>query len=366
MSDLAARATIAETPALAPLETTESINRSPRSISQIIADPSARLLIQPLSDGRRLLSVVPVGASLFVSRSSVITSYPDDLIKLIFSIKGPAYVCNEIARDEDPSYVEFQLKTDLLAYFAPEAFAGKRILDFGCGSGASTMILRRLFPSAEIIGVELDPHLLAIAKRRAEHYSFPQTNLLQSPAGTDLPSGLPQFDFVIMSAVCEHLLPEERALLLPKLWALVREGGSLFLDQTPHRYSPIESHTTGLPLINYLPDRLTHRLACRLSQRLDRDESWEALLRKGIRGSTEREVLRILRRSGFGAPIPLTPNRNGIRNCVDLWYAVASSNPKWLSLKKLIWMVGRYIQECVGTFPLPSLVLAVRKGSRRI
>ena len=156
-------------------------------------------------------------------------------------MKGPSYVCNEIARDEDPSYVEFELKTDLLAYFAPEEFAGRRILDFGCGSGASTMILHRLFPSAEIIGVELDPDLLAIARKRAEHYSFPQANLVQSPAGTDLPSDLGEFDFVIMSAVVEHLLPKERAVVLPKLWNLIRDGGfrvmemdTMYLPGTPH------------------------------------------------------------------------------------------------------------------------------------
>jgi hypothetical protein len=42
---------------------------------------------------------------------------------------------------------------------------------------------------------------------------------------------------------------------MAELWRQLRLGGILFLNQTPHRYYPLEHHTTGLPLLNYLPER---------------------------------------------------------------------------------------------------------------
>ena len=38
---------------------------------------------------------------------------------------------------------------------------------------------------------------------------------------------------------------------------MIREGGYLFIDQTPSLLFPMELHTTGLALINYLPARLS-------------------------------------------------------------------------------------------------------------
>ena len=40
----------------------------------------------------------------------------------------------------------------------------KQIVDLGCASGLSTLELSRCFPEAEIIGLDLSPYFLAIAK----------------------------------------------------------------------------------------------------------------------------------------------------------------------------------------------------------
>ena len=36
----------------------------------------------------------------------------------------------------------------------------QRILDLGCGTGSSTLILKRTFPQAEVIGLDLSPYML--------------------------------------------------------------------------------------------------------------------------------------------------------------------------------------------------------------
>ena len=96
------------------------------------------------------------------------TSYPLDLIEAILQAKGLAYVCDEIMRDELPSYVEETLRADLFAYVGEEVFEDKKILDFGCGCGASTMVLSRLLPKTRIVGLELVEEYVSIAEMRKQ------------------------------------------------------------------------------------------------------------------------------------------------------------------------------------------------------
>jgi hypothetical protein len=80
---------------------------------------------------------------------------------------------------------------------------------------------------------------------------------LVSPDANSLPPEIGTFDFVMLSAVYEHLLPEERRRVMPWIWSKLKPGGTLFINQTPYRYFPYEHHTTGLWFINYLPDKLS-------------------------------------------------------------------------------------------------------------
>src|SRR4051812_19084126 len=95
-----------------------------------------------------------------------------------------------------------------MGYVDAEAFRGKRVLDFGCGAGASTLVMSRLLPPCEIVGVELEERLLRLARLRAEYLRKPGLRFFESPSGTALPAGLGTFDYIVLSAVYEHLLPE--------------------------------------------------------------------------------------------------------------------------------------------------------------
>lgn len=327
---------------------------------QTLAHPDGDVAVTEIGGGRRRVDVT-LKRPQFMLHPTWETAYPVELLELILKVKGPAWICDEIMRDEDPSYVQKDLRDDLLGYFDAADFAGKRILDFGCGSGASTMILAREFPTAEIVGVELMEELLAVAKKRLEFYRYPHVALHLSPSGLELPEGLGTFDFVIMSAVFEHLLPAEREVILRKLWALVRPGGALFLNQTPNRAFPIEVHSTLLPFLNYLPDTLTSALAHRFSERILPQDDWEMLLRKGIRGGTENEVMGLLRAAGSGAPELLEPQRNGHRDRIDLWF-----NTRPPERRSLAFRAGRVgmkaIRAVTGVTLTPNLSLAVRKA----
>ena len=150
---------------------------------------------------------------------------------------------------------------------------------------------------------------------------------------------------------------------MPQLWAHLKIGGCLLLNQTPHRFFPFESHTTGLPLINYLPDRLAYFVARRFSPRELGEETWESLLRKGIRGATEREILETFGEGPSDSrPTLLSPRRPQYRDRVDVWHAALG--PKHTALKAACRELLRVVERSLGTTLVVNLSLAIGKGTR--
>ena len=283
------------------------------------------------------------------------------LIEQIIAIKGVDYLCDEICRETDPAYVRADVEGDLAAYFADGDFDGLRILDFGCGSGASTMILSRMYPNSEIVGVELDEKHLEIARHRLEFYGYKNVSFYSSPSGNELPPDIGKFDVVIMSAVYEHLLPAERDAVIPLIWAAIVPGGHLFLNMTPHRWFPVEHHTTGLPVLNYLPVSLALPFARAFSNRIDNAEPWETLLRRGIRGATENEILDKLRMSSTGKPKLLQPTQKALKDRIDLWFS-ALNQTRHSFLKKSIKTCLKMLKSATGITLVPNLSLVIQKS----
>ncbi|MCJ7674864.1 MAG: class I SAM-dependent methyltransferase [Sedimentisphaerales bacterium] len=329
-------------------------------MSTTLRHPDGLVHIEQPKTGKNKLSIELLNKKVFMPRSTCETSYPVDLIERILNVKGIGYLCDEIMRDEDPMYVEHSLKYDMLSYVDQDSLDKKRILDFGCGSGASTMVLARMFPNSEMVGVELEDQLLSIAKMRAKHYEFHNVSFIRSPTADDLPSGLGDFDYAVLSAVYEHLLTNERQNLLPKIWSRLKPGGVLFINQTPYRYFPIESHTTGLPLINYLPYKAALYLATRFSKRVSPDDDWETLLRRGIRGGTVQQIMKILRATSY-EPVLLEPDRPGIKDRIDLWYRL-SGTTRLPILKKFLMCLLKTFKLISGVTVTPSLSLAIKKS----
>lgn len=326
----------------------------------VLEGPTGAVEVEELGGGRRRVTVVPLDPTAFIKTRSCETAYPLDLIDQLRRTKDLAWVCDEIARDESPRYVELFLRHGLLAYLPTSAFARKRLLDFGCGSGASTMVLARMLPQAEIVGVDFARDLVAIAEHRKRVSGSRNVRFAVSPDSASLPEGLGLFDFVCMNAVWEHLLPSERRTLVPMLWSELREDGILFVNETPHRWYLIEAHTTGLPLLNFQPRPLAHWAANRYSKRLRGDESWEQLLRNGVRGGTEREILRVLRNAGGGRPVLLKPSLLGCGDAVDIWYAYSQA-ARPMKIKRHMRTAFKVISRLTRSTYAPGLSLAIRK-----
>ena len=69
------------------------------------------------------------------------------------------------------------------------------------------------------------------------------------------------------------------------------------INQTSHRWFPLEPDTSGLFLVNYLPERLAAFLARHYASRdeeANRERDLPEMLRAGLRGGSEREILNLL------------------------------------------------------------------------
>lgn len=341
---------------------TYTITATSEANAAMIQCAEGEISIQQLGGGRRLVELRPSDANLYIPCRKVETSYPDEMLLNCLEIAGFCWLCDEIARDEDGASVNKALSLAVFGFVPKEKFAGRRLLDLGCGSGSSSVVLARALPDTDILGVELNARLLKLAQARVAHYGLRNVRFEASPSGTQLPNDIGTFDFIVFSAVYEHLLPAERVELMPKVWAALRPGGVLFVNQTPHRYFPIDTHSSGLPLVNYLPDRLAHWAVRRFSRRgaINRSPVWEEHLRGGLRGATEREIVRSLTIESGGRAEVLNPCIPGAKDRVDLWFRGLS--PRHAPVKQALRLILKTVYKLTGSVVTPNLAVAIQKS----
>jgi demethylmenaquinone methyltransferase/2-methoxy-6-polyprenyl-1,4-benzoquinol methylase len=104
------------------------------------------------------------------------TTYNRQLFTIIAPVYGLATRLLSFNRD--------QAWKKKLVKLLPEAPAtGKRILDLACGNGDITWLLAQRYPQAELWGVDLNPDMLALARRRFRNFqkSNPRTGVTGSP-----------------------------------------------------------------------------------------------------------------------------------------------------------------------------------------
>ena len=135
----------------------------------ILQREEGRVRVERTGD-RHLVSLEPSYPSRPIYVRSHETRYPLELIESIAAVKEFAHICDEMRRDEAEDYVGRNVRQTITSYCPLADLRGKRVLDFGCGMGASTMRLAQLLPDSQITGIELEPHLLNIARKRQDFY----------------------------------------------------------------------------------------------------------------------------------------------------------------------------------------------------
>ncbi len=208
---------------------------------------------------------------------------------------------DELLRSEHSPYLEARLR---LAFSGIDGVAGWRALDFGCGPGASSVVLSRL-GVRRIVGLDLVNDYARLWRRRlAESGHGGEATFVQAGAGMRFPFRPASFDLVLLNGVLEHLLPEERRTLLGALLDLVRPGGRLLVTETPNRWFPRNSHTK-LWFSEWMPFGMAAALAHRFRIRDDFPRDGRtALYRTGMRGMSAGQLARIVGDRGRLEPTP--------------------------------------------------------------
>lgn len=83
-------------------------------MSNILTHPDALIRVDEIN-GKRAILVEP-REGLFSPVRKWVTNYPLELIEHVLRVKGPAYLCDEIMRDEDARYVQHAFSWDILSY----------------------------------------------------------------------------------------------------------------------------------------------------------------------------------------------------------------------------------------------------------
>lgn len=118
---------------------------------------------------------------------------------------------------------EDRFKALLVEQAAPQP--GDRILDLGCGTGTLTLMLQRACPGAHVTGLDADPAVLALARRKAEQKHLPAE--FRRGLATDPPFDPASFDRIVSSLLFHHLSPADKGLALRKALELLKPGGEL-------------------------------------------------------------------------------------------------------------------------------------------
>lgn len=126
--------------------------------------------------------------------------------------------------------------------------AGRRVLDFGCGTGASTAALAELTDS--VAAFDVWEGSIDIARQRMREHGL--QDRVQFHCASDIKGVkdlLGTFDVIVVLGVIEHLPISVRGLrqrVLRSAAELLNMPGYLFLGDTPNRLWPEDSHTTRL------------------------------------------------------------------------------------------------------------------------
>jgi ubiquinone/menaquinone biosynthesis C-methylase UbiE len=104
---------------------------------------------------------------------------------------------------------------------------GQRMLDLGCGSGTLVLMARRRHPDVTVIGVDGDPTILRIARRKAQRAHIPVQ--LDEGMAYALPYADESFDAVVSTLTFHHLTPDQQERTLAEVRRVLRPGGRLVI-----------------------------------------------------------------------------------------------------------------------------------------
>lgn len=165
--------------------------------------------------------------------------------------------------------------------------AGARVVEYGCGDGQVSCSLAPHVGS--VVGLDIDRSMVELGRRKVETAQIQNVDLQFHPL-EDIVDVFKSFkgtvDIVLLYAVLEHLTIAERFEVLRASRELAEPDGLIVVVESPNRLISLDSHSSHLPYLNWLPDELARLYADR-SPRQDYREGFIAARERGAADEAE-------------------------------------------------------------------------------
>ena len=152
----------------------------------------------------------------------------------------------------------------LLRYLRGRGARDLSVLEVGASFGHMTEYLAEQGEIAEIHCFDTDPAFVDIVRAKVEEQGLrtvKEVRLFGNDETRRLPWPDARFDLVVVVGVVEHLPARNRRVQVDEYYRVLAPGGHIAILDTPNRLFPLETHSIGLPLVQWLPSRLAYAYA---------------------------------------------------------------------------------------------------------
>lgn len=296
----------------------------------------------------------PAPDPLVVVRESLVRHYFTDA----------AYLGSEIGQRDLAAHLDGRLQhnRDCVVPWleSVQPLAGARVLEIGCGTGASTLALAE--HGAELTAIDILASSIHVARDRCRAYGYRPRLLVANAA--ELKRRFPgrPFDVIVFYASLEHLTHEERRAAMRDSWDMLDPGSHWVVIETPNRLWHFDHHTALLPFFHWLPDRVAFEYA-RFSERPYFHEIY--------REHTAERELHFLRRgrgvSFHELELFMAPRQQlEVVGCLHTWLRQRdpAERRRWHEAGHgaYVDLLRRTCPDLHEAFLQPALDLAIRKG----
>jgi ubiquinone/menaquinone biosynthesis C-methylase UbiE len=102
-----------------------------------------------------------------------------------------------------------------------------RVLDLGCGTATLTILIKKAYMEVEIIGLDIDPKILEIARSKVQKAGVDIK--LDQGSAFELPYPDNSFDRAVSSLVIHHLTHENKVRTFREIFRILKPGGEMHI-----------------------------------------------------------------------------------------------------------------------------------------
>lgn len=189
------------------------------------------------------------------------TRYSERVIRMLIERKGA---------HRAPLYFDFKATRGprflgpLFRYLRACGARDLAVLEVGCSFGHITEYVAEQPVVTRIVSFDADPAFVEIVRTKVDEMRLEnvcEVVHLSTDATRRLPWSNGAYDLVLVVGVVEHLPSRTRRAQVDEYYRVLAPGGHIAILDTPNRWFPLETHSVGLPLVQWLPPRLAYHYA---------------------------------------------------------------------------------------------------------